>query len=516
MSFRSKYGLVLLALFALAVCAGCSDDDDPITPPTPDPKVTETIGATGGTLTVPSKMELVVPAGALGADVDFVAGPNLTPPALPAGQVAVSVCYSIEPSGTSFGQDATLKLFYIEADIPMFMPEDALELFTFDGTNWTSLGGVVDEVNNTVTADVGHLSDFIVTAPEPEAPAAVYLEFEMGRVYSGDPAGTEFSGYDYLEAEFDANAPSKDIPSYLDAGVVSYGAWTLNSHMGSYYYSNDDTPTFLTLGDAYDLVVEGSLEVTPLTLSVTALEESVLISNLADDEELDLGGFSLTWDGSSLGGEVYIRFSPDVGNSVSLTVDNTGSYTFTAAELAALNPGAGKITLSWDRSIPVTAPGYLEQSEIEFQSRHEIPLVFTGGSVVLLDRLETSNANLAIPDATLSGSGSPVTDVINMPVVGVVDSVRVYMDITHASTSDLIVKLTAPDGTQLRVLFIGEGGEPEGRMQGWYPDDFTPKDDLNGFDGDAAGGNWTLTAQDHSREVAGVLNSWRLQIFYTQ
>ncbi|MDX2473307.1 MAG: proprotein convertase P-domain-containing protein [Candidatus Krumholzibacteria bacterium] len=516
MSFRSKFGLVLVAFFALAVFVGCSDDDDPVIPPAPDPTVTETIGATGGTLTMANKMELQVPAGALTADVVFVAGPNETPPVLPAGLMAVSAFFSIEPSGTDFGQDATLTLFYAEDDLPTFMPEDALALFTFDGTDWTNLGGDIDELNNTVTADVGHLSDFVVTSPVPEDPDPVYLNFELGRFYSGDPNGAEFEGYDYLEAAFGAFAPDKTPPGSLEAGDVSYGAWDLASGMGSYYYSNDELPMFLTLGSTYDLVVEGNLEVTPLTLPITVMDEAVLINNLTDDMELDLAGFSVTWDGTALGGTVYIRLSPDGGSSVSQTLDNLGSYTFTESSLAALNPGPGMITVSWYREVPVTADGYLEDSHIEMQTSHEIPVVFTGGSVVLQDHLETSTTNLAIPDAANGSPGTPVTNVINMPITGAVDSVRVYLDISHTWMSDLIVKLTSPDGTQLRVLFIGEGGENDGRMQGWYPDDFTPKDDLNGFDGEAAGGNWTLTAQDYSQDAAGVLNSWRLQVFYTQ
>ncbi|MFH1841601.1 MAG: hypothetical protein ABIF77_00200, partial [bacterium] len=57
--------IALLAMVALI--SACGSDDDTTTPPTP---TTTTVGATGGTVTSGND-NLVIPAGALGGNVDF-------------------------------------------------------------------------------------------------------------------------------------------------------------------------------------------------------------------------------------------------------------------------------------------------------------------------------------------------------------------------------------------------------------------------------------------------------------
>mgnify|MGYP001823134416 CR=1 FL=1 len=199
--------LILIAIPTLVVFVGCSDDDDPVTPP-PDATVTETIGAAGGTLTMPDEMSLVIPAGALAADVEFKAGPADTPPALPAGYVAVSDFFDIEPSGTDFGQDAALTMFYDEEAIPQFVDEEDLYVYTHDGTDWDYIEGPVDETANTMTVQIGHLSVFVVAAEEPEPADDVYMEFHIERHATGGFEGPTFEAYDTLGARFAANAPT--------------------------------------------------------------------------------------------------------------------------------------------------------------------------------------------------------------------------------------------------------------------------------------------------------------------
>ena len=506
--------LVLFAFSLLLTVIGCSDDDDPVTPPA-DPTVTETIGAAGGTLDMPDKMNLEIPAGALAADIEFTAGPADTPQPLPTGYVAVSDFFDIEPSGTDFGQDADLTLFYNADDLPQFITEDMLEVFTHDGARWDDLGGPIDEDANSMTVQIGHLSQFVVVAPDPEPADDVYLQFEIKRKLYGAQTGGTPDGWDSLGAEFLGTVPGK-IPNYLDGGDVSYGSWNLQRGMGSYYYSNDTTPLFLDMATNYDLVVEGSLEVTPLTLAIATMAGVPSLTNVADDAELALEGFEVTWDGTDQGGTVEIHLDADAGGSMFRTADNTGSFTFSEQALQGLSAGPGTIRLVWLFETPLPGEGYLEACRTKYEAENEIEVIFTGGGEApLRDYTAASMPSLTIPDGPSGGgAGAPAIDAINMPITGVVDSVRVYLDISHNYMSDLVVKLTSPDGTQLRTLFIGEGGETDGRIQGWYPGDFVPKDDLSGFDGETAGGNWTLTCQDYSNGVSGVLNMWQLQVFY--
>lgn len=511
---RKTSWLWLLAMLAVLALAGCSDDDDPVTPP-PDPTVTETIGAAGGTLAMTGKMSLAIPAGALAADVEFTAGPADSPPALPAGYVAVSDFIKIEPAGTDFGQDAALTMFYDENAIPSFVDEEDLYVYTHDGTDWDYLDGPVDQDADEITVQVGHLSVFVVAAPEPEPAADVYFEFRIERHASGAFGGPTFEAYDTLGARFAASAPTK-VEDYLYAGEVAYGPWTLQWGMGSYYYSNDDTPTFFDFGTNYDLVVEGSLDVTPLTLQVATMAPSPVLSNLADDDELSLEGFTVTWDGTGQGGEVEIYLHTDSGGEISRTTANDGSFTFTALDLESITAGAGDIELEWYFETPLPGEGYLEASRTKYETSHTVPVVFTGGGGGEPETVTvTSYPGQTIPDGPSGGgAGAALNAPVSVPATGSVEGIRVYLDITHTWMSDLICKLRSPDGTELRLLFIGEGGETDGRMQGWYPDDFTPKDDLAGFVGDTAAGDWTLICNDYSNGAVGTLNEWRLEVTY--
>ncbi len=506
--------LFLMAIPALLIFVGCSDDDDPVTPP-PDPGVSETIGSTGGTLTMSDELIMSVPASALTSDVEFHAEVAETPPALPDGMVALSDFFDIEPSGTTFSETVTLTMFYDDALIPQFITEDMVEVYAHDGTGWNDLGGPIDENANSIDVGISHLSTFVVACQDPDPAADVYLEFEIERHATGGFDGSTFEAYDSLDARFTSSAPLK-VDNSLYAGSVSYGEWDLVYGMDSYYYSSDESSTFFDFGTNYDLVIEGSLEVTPLTLAIATMAPSPVFDGLSDDDELALEGFTVTWDGTDQGGQVEI-LAESGGTSITRTVDSQdGSYTFTDVDLAPLAAGEGEMRLVWEFQTPLPGEGYLDASRTFYETSHTVPVIFTsaGGGEPQTTTV-TSYPGQTIPDGP-SGGGAGVTlnAPVNVPVTGTVQGIRVYLDITHTWMSDLICKLRSPDGTELRVLFIGEGGETDGRIAGWYPDDYTPKDDLAGFVGDTAGGTWTLVCNDYSNGAAGVLNEWRIEVTY--
>ena len=88
----------------------------------------------------------------------------------------------------------------------------------------------------------------------------------------------------------------------------------------------------------------------------------------------------------------------------------------------------------------------------------------------------SSNVGQQIPDGPSGGgSGTALLNTIDVPLGSIVEGVEVYLNISMANwTSDLIVRLTSPAGTQLGLAWIGEGGIPETNIIGWFPIDFTP------------------------------------------
>ncbi len=516
MTSRKSLCLGGWVLLGLMIFIGCSSDDDPVAPPATGAKAT--IGTAGGTLEIPGGLAMTVPADALTGDIDFAADVNPSPPAGPTDFILLSPVYSIEPSGTDFAETTLLQMNYSEA-LLAGASEGDIVIFTHTGIGWEELRCMVFPDDNLVEAGISHLSDFVVAVPMPVEPDPIYAQLVVHRqITAEDILKFEkipvFIMADQLFAQFttvDDGKPSNP----LQAESVAFGEWDLEWGMNAYGYSNSTTPAFLTLGETYDFVVVGSEEVPSLTLPVPIMEVAPYVTNLTADQAADLAGFTLEWSGSAPTGSVDFQMRGLDNTRLDYSVPNTGSYTFSGAELSGLPAGTGSISLNLVGEIPIVADGYVASSRVRLTSSHSTDVVFTSEAVIE-DVTVVSTPNLAIPDATSGGYGNPVTDIINAPVTGAVDSVRVYLDISHDYMSDLIVRLTSPDGTELRVLFIGEGGEHDGRIQGWYPGDFVPKDDLNGFDGENAGGDWTLTARDYSQGVAGTLNEWRVQIFYTQ
>lgn len=128
----------------------------------------------------------------------------------------------------------------------------------------------------------------------------------------------------------------------------------------------------------------------------------------------------------------------------------------------------------------------------------------------------TSNVGQQIPDGPSGGgAGTPLLDTINVPLGSIVEGVEVYLNISMVSwTSDLIVRLTSPSGTQLGLAWIGEGGIPETNIIGWFPIDFTPHNDMDQWIGEFTEGAWVLDCRDYSNGAVGTLNSWQLRLTY--
>lgn len=127
----------------------------------------------------------------------------------------------------------------------------------------------------------------------------------------------------------------------------------------------------------------------------------------------------------------------------------------------------------------------------------------------------TSTPGLVIPDSP-GGAGTLVTATMDVPLDHYISEVRVYIDVSIIEwSSDLRIWVTSAWDTQLELFFIGEGGEPASNPAGWYPTDFTPRDDMTQWHGEGAGGTWTISCQDWSQGGGNsVLNEWRVEVGY--
>ncbi|MDO5979214.1 reprolysin-like metallopeptidase [Flavivirga spongiicola] len=135
-----------------------------------------------------------------------------------------------------------------------------------------------------------------------------------------------------------------------------------------------------------------------------------------------------------------------------------------------------------------------------------------------------SNLNLSILD------NQQVSNIINVPASGTVNSVKVNVDVTHSFISDLTVTLTHPNTTTNTAVwnkncFIGAGYENfditfedntntivcGNNITGTY----TPENSLNIFKGLGSSGNWTLTIADGENGDQGTFNDWYVEFCIT-
>ena len=113
--------------------------------------------------------------------------------------------------------------------------------------------------------------------------------------------------------------------------------------------------------------------------------------------------------------------------------------------------------------------------------------------------IKENKIHAAIPDA-----GS-LTDTIHIDRTGQIRDIKVNAQITHPYIGDISLVLAAPSGKEI-TLQNREGGSA---------------DDLNtvfsgevlaDFIGEAAEGNWTLTAVDNASKDSGTLDSWGIEL----
>jgi M6 family metalloprotease-like protein len=159
-------------------------------------------------------------------------------------------------------------------------------------------------------------------------------------------------------------------------------------------------------------------------------------------------------------------------------------------------PSFGDWTL-WVADLAKVDTGKLNRWSIELE------LEATSGS----ERYE-ANPNLDIPDSDPTGIGNAIL----VERDGVVQSVKVGVDISHNYVSDLRVELFSPAGKRAMLYNCTGSGQPN------IVKTFSAKEvaDLADFKGQPLKGNWILRVMDLEQKDAGKLNKWSLEFTFLQ
>ena len=108
---------------------------------------------------------------------------------------------------------------------------------------------------------------------------------------------------------------------------------------------------------------------------------------------------------------------------------------------------------------------------------------------------------------------STITSTIHVSDNFCIGDVDVPIDITHTYIGDLLIELTSPQGTVVR-LHNRTGGGTDNLVR-TYDDATAPPDGpgrLSDFNGQSSQGAWTLTVSDQAGADTGTLNAWGLRL----
>lgn len=115
------------------------------------------------------------------------------------------------------------------------------------------------------------------------------------------------------------------------------------------------------------------------------------------------------------------------------------------------------------------------------------------------------------PALFVPNDATPVTDTLTASGCIAIDSVAVWMDITHQDGDEVWFTLTSPNGTVVDLGTVENGG---GNQTGWFPQTFGTAGNLTVFENERGDGDWTLTAwdrYDYNNET-GTINEWGLAL----
>jgi subtilisin-like proprotein convertase family protein len=220
--------------------------------------------------------------------------------------------------------------------------------------------------------------------------------------------------------------------------------------------------------------------------------------------DLDPERNAVTWNGriglGVFGGLIL------VANDASVTSPNSEAFFFTVKEsgvyyvlVDSAVPGAGDASFTYHLSASVH------------------PAAAPAGSCTTY----TSNTAVSIPDA------GQATSIITVPGNPRIADIDVSINLSHANMPDLDASLQAPGGNHvglftdvgsgnsiMNIILDDEAGIPVSSFTVLNEVQMQPElaYRLSWFDGQAAGGDWTLTLYDDLAANTGTLNSWSITI----
>ena len=180
----------------------------------------------------------------------------------------------------------------------------------------------------------------------------------------------------------------------------------------------------------------------------------------------------------------------------------------------------GVFELDTDRAVPSTPT-----AERIDAGDGQLTLVFAPGvgGTVVADNFEAYCATASTVTETPFSldavalpfdENSPITSELEVTEDFIIESdgLRVPVNITHTWRGDVIIDLTSPAGTTVRLKDNSLPNDGEDNVVETYPTTAAPSESLSAFEGESTLGTWTLAVSDFQTEDSGQLEAWGITV----
>jgi len=396
----------------------------------------------------------------------------------------------LQPCSPGFvdGRDAILA-----ADLVLYNGENRCriwDVFARRGLGFSALQGSTNNKNDGTEAfDIPNFCILEATPVMGSVCAPADAEYtvnngtsdELTLSASGNPSGTTVS--------FSANPVSANSTSTMTIGNTGAAA------AGTYTVTVTGTGSVNLVSDEVTLIIQTGVPITPTLVSP---------ANLAVNQVNP----TLTWDAltSAESYEVQVA-TDDAFTNVIASANGLVNPTYQTA-------GLDNLTTYYWRARGLNACGNGEfASSFSFNTAN-----------IICDTYVSPNVPVAIPTTVAT-----VTSTLNIAGCGgtISDLNVLGLNITHTWIDDVVIDLTSPGGTTVRLInrpcgsednilinFDDEAASPNYPCPPVDNGTYKPSAPLSAFDGENLAGIWTLTVADVVNQDGGSLNGWSLEICY--
>jgi hypothetical protein len=163
--------------------------------------------------------------------------------------------------------------------------------------------------------------------------------------------------------------------------------------------------------------------------------------------------------------------------------------------------GFGAVSVVRSTGWPVTDPrNGLITPRVDAFAAVQLPAASSGAS---------AGGAVSIPD----GTGSAVATLALSGLRGLIEGVRVWVQIDHNDPRELRVTISGPDGTP--VLLHDQTGALSRPINAVYGLTDAPAQPLSAFQGRSANGTWTLTVEDLAQGTTGRIRNFSVAVTVT-